>query len=775
LQETLAKQNKAVKKYENQNLEPVEYNRIIAQTRKEIRILRNPITKKFKKFISALRFTDSFTYGDESKNNVYMKDVMICYMRRKLFRENDILNVFLLAKKIQELEYFPIYYRMFKKDQADQKGTPGYENINWLFFTLIDSEVSLNAGCTNEFVVGTLEILKAYHHLMRFGTIKFFLYRIMSMLVAANPENENKFVSLTEDQVLSITENKKGGLLKENGEIEEGHDSAPHFEIAGSKLDKITNIENIEDQLCKLIKKIVLNKESIFVEREREDLIALFAVFVGIKKDSYRADIEEMAKPIYYADQNVFDNKYDDLEYDGSDYESDSDEESEDVEGFNQYIQELSQPYGRAHLFDNGNMYRIKFTGRVANNEMNLMDYYEEQGKLVRQRAKVEAGIQVMRKYKKDWISYMKGEKLKGNLAKHKRERVVTKTLSSTLDDVKSKLKGIQNWLIKQKKIIDEQDIYGPLRTWTSYLNESRALFEKSFQTIGKTVNDFLDHYKVSGFSRNIFYVLERLVNVIYTWEDFSKQACELINQVEVDINDIEWEDLTEETRNAKDKKRISIKSQIQYILSRTTILCSEMLFLFNSQPGRGQMNATFSIKQEDDYYRKHLNSRYTYMYQGDRLIAMKNEDVQSKFSIGSGDDILRNMMTNYKRTRTLLNAFKTRKGANKKIAGFKQEAGVLGKKRTEGTGISVGIVSSIRARILNERQEREKEIAEQKRLKKLKEAEAKADGVNQIWLEEQEKLKQKKIKMEKKRKERERLKAEQRGYFIASEPEKKK
>lgn len=235
LEELLSKQNKAVKKYEKVNSVMVEYTRNIASTRSKIKNLKKGITKSFKKFVSTLRYTDSFTYDGESKHDVYMKDIMVCYMRRKLFRENDILNVFLLAKKIEEIEYFPIFYRMFKKEWAVKKGTPEYENIDWLFFTLIDSEVSLQAGCTNEFVAGTLEILKIYSHLMRFGTIKFFIYRIISCLMAADPARVHKFVSLTEEQVLSITANKKGGLLKKCNEedSEAKFSKAPHFEISG--------------------------------------------------------------------------------------------------------------------------------------------------------------------------------------------------------------------------------------------------------------------------------------------------------------------------------------------------------------------------------------------------------------------------------------------------------------------------------------------------------------------------------------------------------------
>jgi hypothetical protein len=58
--------------------------------------------------------------------------------------------------------------------------------LSWLFFTLIDTEVSLRAGCTNEFVTGSLEILKEFHPIMRFSAIKFFMMKILSIMTVAD-------------------------------------------------------------------------------------------------------------------------------------------------------------------------------------------------------------------------------------------------------------------------------------------------------------------------------------------------------------------------------------------------------------------------------------------------------------------------------------------------------------------------------------------------------------------------------------------------------------
>jgi hypothetical protein len=151
---------------------------------------------------------------------------------------------------------------------------------------------------------------------------------------------------------------------------------------------------------------------------------------------------------------------------------------------------------------------------------------------------------------------------------------------------------------------------------------------------------------------------------------------------------------------------------------------------------------SAFSIKKEDDYYRRHLNNKYQYTYSGSKLVVMKDDDVSSKFTIGSGDDILRNMMSNYKRTRTLLNTFKTRKKAGSaNIAGLSQKNnGAMGIKRQEGSGIEVGIVNNLRSRILNERSIRHQELIDQKNKKKLKEEEEIAAEKNAKALAEQEK-----------------------------------
>lgn len=234
-------------------------------------------------------------------------------------------------------------------------------------------------------------------------------------------------------------------------------------------------------------------------------------------------------------------------------------------------------------------------------------------------------------------------------------------------------------------------------------------------------VDSFLDHYKLAGFSRNAFYILERLVSVIYTWEDFSKNCCELINQLEIDLEYIDLEDLTDVKLTKDGKKVYKVKKFIQYILTKITLLGKEMTFILSSQPSRARMDAVFAIDKQEDYYRDILNAKYYYKVQGGKFITMNEEtEKQKMFALGTGEDILRSMMANYKRTRTLLNAFKSRKGDRTKIAGFRKEAGVLGKDRVAGSGIQRRIVESLRQKILNERFEREREMAEIKLKKKL-------------------------------------------------------
>jgi hypothetical protein len=143
--------------------------------------------------LATLKETDKlFNVKVDNYYNVYMKDLLVCFMRRKNFEVQEIIDVFLIALKLGELEYFLIYYRQFKKSFADKKNTESYENLNWVFFTLVDSEMSLRAGCSNEFLNGVLEVLKAYHGLMRFSTIKLFVQRAIAVIVAADNSKGDK-------------------------------------------------------------------------------------------------------------------------------------------------------------------------------------------------------------------------------------------------------------------------------------------------------------------------------------------------------------------------------------------------------------------------------------------------------------------------------------------------------------------------------------------------------------------------------------------------------
>jgi hypothetical protein len=47
-----------------------------------------------------------------------------------------------------------------------------------------------------------------------------------------------------------------------------------------------------------------------------------------------------------------------------------------------------------------------------------------------------------------------------------------------------------------------------------------------------------------------VFYILERIINVIYTFEDASKKISDLLNKLELDFEYLQKEDILEDNRH---------------------------------------------------------------------------------------------------------------------------------------------------------------------------------------------------------------------------------
>ena len=109
----------------------------------------------FGRYLSYLNSSDSFTFSPVTDEYLPLRDILICILRKKQIATSDVIDAFMLTHKLEQPEYMPIFYKKFKTLwKKSTKGTEDYENVDWLFYTLIDSEVSLRAGCINEFLAG---------------------------------------------------------------------------------------------------------------------------------------------------------------------------------------------------------------------------------------------------------------------------------------------------------------------------------------------------------------------------------------------------------------------------------------------------------------------------------------------------------------------------------------------------------------------------------------------------------------------------------------------
>lgn len=170
-----------------------------------------------------------------------------------------------------------------------------------------------------------------------------------------------------------------------------------------------------------------MNEERELSQKQKEIIISYFAFFAAPDcLDSYKKSLEQLARPIFKAQKilegNIFDHDIDNDEEGHIDWEE---QEAEEEREFIEYFENLIDLTQKSSFTGNNKIYRVKFDGRVADNEMNLMDYYNEQSLLTKKRAKVESAIQVFRKYKRYWITFIKKESIVNQIRKERRVRAM--------------------------------------------------------------------------------------------------------------------------------------------------------------------------------------------------------------------------------------------------------------------------------------------------------------------------------------------------------------
>lgn len=155
LREKSKQLNDVIKYYESQDFETKGFRNDLADVKYKIKELQSVVTPGFYKYLGYLNSTDSFTFTPVTDNYMALRDILVCIIRKKQVTVSDVIDAFMLTHKLGQPEYMNIFYKKFKTLwKTSSKGTEDYENVDWVFYTLIDSEVSLKAGCMNEFLAG---------------------------------------------------------------------------------------------------------------------------------------------------------------------------------------------------------------------------------------------------------------------------------------------------------------------------------------------------------------------------------------------------------------------------------------------------------------------------------------------------------------------------------------------------------------------------------------------------------------------------------------------
>ena len=191
-----------------------------------------------KEFFSILKDCDrSMLENDIYPKNWYMYHVMSDYLAQDTYTVDSIVNTFLLTKRLNREEYFSHFYSNYKKYFKNHKEKQ--KDLNNLFYGLIDSEVSLRAGCANEFIDGYCSIIKTYYKQLRANLVGKMILRVLTIYAAATPGNV--VCRLTEPQLEFLEELDNGGAKLRN--VGNGIEDKKEWVIESCKFDLLVDID----------------------------------------------------------------------------------------------------------------------------------------------------------------------------------------------------------------------------------------------------------------------------------------------------------------------------------------------------------------------------------------------------------------------------------------------------------------------------------------------------------------------------------------------------
>lgn len=150
-----------------------------------------------------------------------MLDIVSKYQKESCFKIESIFNIFFISVKMGKLEIFADYYKRFKmaektdKLNASHYPDPKRKQIHDIFFNLLDSEMSITSGCSNEFVYSYLYLVEVYWTYLSEDMVWNMIMRAVTILQICSPTNasfkiEPKYKNMFE---------KYGNVKSANGKL----------------------------------------------------------------------------------------------------------------------------------------------------------------------------------------------------------------------------------------------------------------------------------------------------------------------------------------------------------------------------------------------------------------------------------------------------------------------------------------------------------------------------------------------------------------------------
>ena len=238
------------------------------------------------------------------------EDLLIDYLNKpKKYTAEDIIDIFFLTEKLGKLEWFIFFFREYKKNSKflnlNNKKKEKEEGLNDLFFNLIDSEVSLRAGCVNEFIYGQIFILDTYFKRMRYECILSICNRLAAIYAVSVRKSKSIVLTKSMKNYFCGQGFRQGNLVKDDDS-----ESDFDFQLGNCKFDAIRDFDEVTNLICKQL--LTLDNHFYRYKIDKPDFRELFK-FVKLNSN---INFEELTNSHYLVENLNFEKKFEDENFD---------------------------------------------------------------------------------------------------------------------------------------------------------------------------------------------------------------------------------------------------------------------------------------------------------------------------------------------------------------------------------------------------------------------------------------------------------------------------